>query len=445
MKFFTFLFAGFYFILPLAAEAKKPVYAATYQKAKKLYEKKKYNEARTLFSAVKDMAKNDKSYYVIYDYRIGICYYGEGNYEKAIEHLKIYLGAASLPKSWPTKKQVRKLIKKAKNEMKRISNVKDKDKLAQRRKSMEQKIEKHKEMGEQYYDKEKYNLAKNQYYSAYTLTKKFEGQTRNYYYYAYKIAKCYEKMKNLKMAIRYYKKYMGIGGGHNKLKSMHYGWPSRAKIRSLINHYENLLKKENASNVSYSNNYNKVISQADKLASQGKFEKAAVKYEQAKKISLRQNNYSRLIDYMIGSAWQRAGKPRKAIKAYKIYLKAKYISSGWPHTGEVSGRIRMLKQNLDRGYAFSGSSKGKGKGSQSDDQDDDFRGHGKNNYGSGPIKDDIDSETKWFNSWWFYTAVGVATLLVIGVTFSGGIYSPAFSTYSTDPAAPANGHELFRF
>jgi tetratricopeptide (TPR) repeat protein len=381
------------------------------------------------------MAQNDKSYYVIYDYRIGMCYYHEGNYEKAISHLKIYLGGKNFPKRWPTKQEVKSRINKAKNKLKNYRNLKDKDQLADRRRNIQLKIEKHKEMGDKYSNQRRYSWAIGQYRSAYNLTRRSKGEID--YYLAYKIAECYEKMKNFKKAISYYKKYM-------RAPSLQDGWPSKATVRSLINNHENLLKKENSAKVGHSNNYNVLVEQADKFLDNEKYEKAAVKYEEAKKVALRQGTYSRLINYKIGAAWQRAGKSQKAIDAYKMYIKAKFIPARWPSTGEVSGRIRMLKQDRDRDLAFSGSSKDKGKGSKSDYQDDDFRVKG-GNYGSDPIGDDIASENSWLNSWWFYAAVGVAALLVIGITFSGGGLGGTNFNSSGSTAPPAEGYELYRF
>ncbi len=88
-----------------------------YDDAKELQKQGKYTEARVLFLKVKEMAKSAGAYSEMIDYRIAQCYEGEGDFENAIKHYKIYLGAKQIPPKGPAKAEVRAKIEKLQQEM----------------------------------------------------------------------------------------------------------------------------------------------------------------------------------------------------------------------------------------------------------------------------------------------------------------------------------------
>ncbi len=405
-----------------SADNKMPVYATTYKSAKAYYAKKEYTMARALFMEVKRYAKRDGTYGHIIDYRIGLCYEGEGNFAKAVEHYTIYLQAPSFPASWPTKEMVTAKIEELKKRSTAPAVSPVKDKIAEVRKELMAKVA--------YANKK---ISSGDYRSAAILYKEIRRKALQYRLHTpfldYQIGYCLALDKNYKTAIYWFNKYL------NTRKPIDSRWPTKASVRTYMNHLKGLVAKAEATT-----NYNtsdaryqrmmQLYKDAYTLASRGQYQQAVYKFQARKRLEISLNYYNHLIDYSIGYCYDRLNKVSSAIYYYKIYLKAPVIKQGWPSIHSVATRIRELSGDAERQNLFNSGSNAPPAAS-----DNPYSGTGYNASGNQPPQGGNDPYAgggggpmdesgmifglKWY--WWI--AIGVGAVVLLAVVSSAGASS----------------------
>ncbi|MBU1240681.1 hypothetical protein KKF84_19570 [Myxococcota bacterium] len=400
------------------AQTKMPVYASTYKSAKEYYEKKEYTMARALFMEVRRYAKRDGTYGHIIDYRIGLCYEGEGNNAKAVEHYTIYLQATSIPAKWPSKESVKAKIAQLQKTTVTTPNNTVKDKIAAVRKELIQKI--------LFADKK---IKSGDYRSGAILYKEIRRKAIQYRLHTpfldYQIGYCLALDKNYKQAIYWFNKYVYT------TKPLRSSWPTKAKVRVYIAQLKALVAKVeattnyNTSDVRYQQMV-QLYKEGYALAARGQYLQAVIKFKARKRLEIKLNYYNHLIDYSIGYCYDRLNKINLAVNYYKIYLKAPAVKTGWPSIHSVATRIRELSGDADRQNLFNS-----GNNAPPTATDNPYSGTGYNTTGNtapphgtdpgyGGGNGPVDEPGTIFGlKWYWWIAIGVGAVILIAIVQQG--------------------------
>jgi len=315
----------------LVAQAQDaPIYKSIYDRAKKLYEEDKFLEARALFLEVKRMALEDGTYGEMIDYRIALCYEGEGNYKDSIKHYTIYLKSSAINDKVASKEVVEAKIKDLELKLAQSSNQ------AMAQDQAKKAVTDLTSRGDQYFKSGQFTTA----LTLYTEVKKLAKQASIYQeIIEYKMALCYEEEKDYKQAIFHYRVYMDAAD----IKA---GWPAKRVVENRVKNLEKILEREAAStaSVSMDTKTQELVNEGRLRYRQNRFTEARKFFTDARTLMQTNNKYQEWIEYYIGVCFEAERKYPEAITAYKLYVTSKTFITGMPTKDQVNVSIARLEK-----------------------------------------------------------------------------------------------------